>query len=155
MDLEKIKILIEPTINECNLSLYDIEMTQEFGDDALTVLVDSESGILDLETILDVSDKVSKVMDENEKMFKDPYTLIVASAGAERPIKARDQYEKSLNKHINVTLHEEINSRIVFEGELIYVDESVIKIEYRDKTRLKEVEVNFENIKAARTAVKF
>lgn len=155
MNLSKIREILEPVITGLGYSLYDLEFGEEFGEPTLTVLVDSNVGPMDLDMILELSEAIGNEMDKNENVISGAYNLNVASAGAERKISGADQFKINKGKHVNVEVQQEIDGVLIFQGDLIEVDDSKITIEYKFKTRMKKVEIKYEEIVAARTAVKF
>jgi hypothetical protein len=80
MDLEA---LVAPVVEAAGLNLVDVDMGREGKRRVLRVTVDREGG-LDLDTIAEVSERVSRRLDL-EGFDPGPYSLEVSSPGVERP----------------------------------------------------------------------
>ncbi|HLR74248.1 MAG TPA: ribosome maturation factor RimP, partial [Virgibacillus sp.] len=85
--------------------------------------------------------------------IKGAYFLEVSSPGVERPIKTKEDFKKSINKNIYVTLYVHIDGEKEFEGILINFENDVATIEYQVLSRKKQVDIPFDKIATARLAV--
>jgi ribosome maturation factor RimP len=80
--------------------------------------------------------------------------LSVSSLGAEKPLKIEDLH-LYVNSYINIHLKNPINGENIYEGTITKIENDVLTLSYRVKTRTKEIEVSFENIYKVRLAIKF
>lgn len=80
-------------------------------------------------------------------------SLDVSSMGAERTIVEED-YESSIGKYIYVDFKDPANGMDEVEGELVEVNNSFISVKYRVKHTSKVVQIERNNIKLLRIAVK-
>src|SRR5699024_8855521 len=85
--------------------------------------------------------------------IKQEYFLEVSSPGVERPLKTKQDFENNVNKNIYVSLYAPIEGEKEFEGVLKSFENNQVTIEYKVKTRIKEVTIQFEKIDKARLAV--
>lgn len=143
--------LVEPILAERGLELFDIEYVKEGKDWYLRVYIDKEDGV-DIEECGLVSRELSDKLDE-EDLIKGAYFLEVSSPGVERPIKTKEDFKKSINKNIYVTLYVHIDGEKEFEGILINFENDVATIEYQVLSRKKQVDIPFDKIATARLAV--
>lgn len=151
--IEKLEKILKPTIKEMNLELYDLEYVKEGNDYYLRVYLDKKDGI-DLNDIVDASKELSELLDR-EDPIKDEYFLEVSSPGAEKPLKTREQLMNALDEYIRI---EFINPKEGFdfvEGYLLSFEDDVLEVQYLVKNVKKKIEVDYENIKKARLAIKF
>lgn len=143
--------LITPILNEKDLYLVDIEYVKEGPDWFLRVFIDKDSGVT-IDECGEVSLELSEKLDEVD-VIKGNYFLEVSSPGVERPLKTKNDFKQSINKNVYITLYVHIDGEKEFEGTLIKFENDTATIEYKVKTRKKEVEVPFDKIAKARLAV--
>ena len=152
MDLTKNKTLLEKKITELGFEPVSITRKVEKGDVLLSVVVDRVEPI-DMNTIVDVSGKLSAYLDEIDDS-EEKYFLDVSSLGAEKPLKI-EQLPKYVGSYVNVHVNNAIDGLNIFEGNLETVNEDSITLSYRIKTRVKTVVILLNNIYKIRLAIKF
>lgn len=148
MDLKKVEEILLPYLEEHNLSLYDIKWTKEYGYNVLQVLIDKDNGI-DTDTLALCNEFLSIELDKIDSQETE-YMLEVSSPGAEKPLRNKDEVLKSIGKYIHVKLQNE-----EFDGELIDFDNEILTIKINVKGRIKNISVNYDDIKKIRLAVRF
>ncbi len=148
---EKTEELLEPIISDENLELVDIEYVKEGQDWFLRVYIDKDNGIT-IDECEHVSRQLSDKLDEVD-LIQGNYFLEVSSPGVERPLKTKEDFAKSINKNIYVTLYVHIEGEKEFEGILKSFTNDIVCIEYKFKARKKEVEIPYDKIAKARLAV--
>ena len=149
-----VKSLIQPYLKEHSIYLYDVEFEQVGKDNVLRILIQKEDGTMDLDTCVSVSEYVGALMDK-EDLIKDEYNLEVCSPGTDRPLNNREDYQRALNKAVQIELIEPINGIDGFIGILIELNELDLVVEYKVKNLKKKVNIPFTNIKKANTTVIF
>jgi len=149
--ISKVTSLLEPILNEHNLSLFDVEYVQEGKDMFLRVYIDKDGGV-DLTDCSYVSEKLSEKLDE-EDPIKSAYMLEVSSPGAERPLKTEDDFKRYINENVFVSLYVHIDGEKQYEGILTSFENNIATIEYKFKHTKKQVEIPFDKIAKARLAV--
>ncbi|WP_156289099.1 ribosome maturation factor RimP [Oceanobacillus salinisoli] len=145
--------LVLPILGEKNLDLVDIEYVKEGKSWFLRVYIDKPGGV-DITECGEVSEQLSEKLDEIDPI-KDPYFLEVSSPGVERPLKTKEDIEKNINKNVYIKLYEQIDGEKEYEGILKDFKNDVLTLEYKVKTRTKQVELPYEKIAKARLAVVF
>ena len=155
-DIVKIvKPYIEQILKEQNLNLYDLEYVYEDKTWILRVSIEKQDGTMDFETAEVASDLISAKLDEIDPIDH-YYILDVGSPGIERPIKTKQDYLNNLNNYISVYLKEkDDNNKDVYTGDLLEVNENNIIMSYKEKTRIKKVSIDFNQIEKAHIAIKF
>ncbi|WP_164668961.1 ribosome maturation factor RimP [Virgibacillus doumboii] len=143
--------LVQPILQEKNLELVDIEYVKEGKNWFLRVYIDKEGGV-DIAECGTVSEQLSEKLDESDPI-KDAYFLEVSSPGVERPLKSKEDFEENINNNVYVKLYEPINGEKEYEGNLMEFTNNTATIEYKVKTRKKQVEIPYEKIAKARLAV--
>ncbi|MGG3451298.1 MULTISPECIES: ribosome maturation factor RimP [Bacillaceae] len=153
--IETVEKIAEPIIEELNLELVEMEYVKEGKNWFLRLYIDKESGI-DIEECAMVSERLSEKLDA---LDPDPiphnYFLEVSSPGAERPLKKKEDFERSVGKHVNVKLYEPIDGEKTYEGKLLSFDGEELTIEYAVKTRKKQLTISLNKVAKARLAVTF
>lgn len=145
--------LVTPILEEKNLELVDIEYVKEGKNWFLRVYIDKESGI-DIMECGEVSELLSEKLDESDPITE-AYFLEVSSPGVERPLKKKEDFDASIGKNIFVKLYEPIDGSKEYEGTLQSFDGETVTMEYKVKTRKKQVEIPYSKIAKARIAVTF
>ncbi len=151
--IEKVKIPIQKIVEENDLCLYNLEYLKEDGVYFLRVSIERKDKTMDFDTCSKISEKISSFLDEVDPI-EHAYILEVCSPGAERPLKTKQDFDEALNQYVEVHLKQPIEKKDAFKGYLIAVEAASITIAYKDKTRDKTIQINFENIAEANLAVK-
>lgn len=145
--------LVQPILEDMGLDLVDVEFVKEGKDWFLRVFIDSDNGI-DIEECGLVSEQLSTKLDEADPVSQ-PYFLEVSSPGAERPLKKKADFEKSIGKNVHIKTYEPIDDEKVFEGELSAFDGETVSVTIKIKTRKKTINIPYEKVASARLAVTF
>ena len=144
MDLEA---LVAPVVEAAGLDLVDVELRREGKRRVLRVTVDREGG-LDLDTIAEVSERVSRRLDV-EGFDPGPYALEVSSPGLERPLRGPGDFGRHVGQEVRVRTSEPVGGARVHRGRLIAAGEDSVTIATDDGERT----VAYGNVAAARTVV--
>ena len=154
MTLEStVKKLIEEPVKALGYTEVDVKFVREFGTNYLRVMVDKDDEAIDLDQIVKVNDIVSPILDEAD-LIKTNYVLDVTTFGAEKPIDVA-KLEKYVGKYINIHLSHPYKGLNIIEVTLESVDNDIIVISYKEKTRVIKCEIVRNTIDKARLAIKF
>ena len=151
--LDKIKNAILPAVNEMNLSIYDIEYVKEGNEFFLRIYLDREGGI-DLEAIVEATKVISDILDEIDPI-EGEYMLEISSPGAEKPLNTIEHLSNSINEYVRIELNNPKAGLDSVEGYLLAFDGKVLEVEYQIKTSKKRIQIDYDNVKKARLAIKF
>ena len=151
---EMIEQLVAPIATELNLELVDVEFVKEGRDYFLRVYVDLPEGGIDIEQCVQVSERLSAILDENDPIEQN-YYLEVSSPGAERPLKKEADFQNAVGKYIYVKTYEPIKDMKEFEGYLKAYNVESLDMEIKIKTRKVQVTIEKEKIAKARLAIDF
>ena len=149
-----IEAYVTPIVEELNLVLVDIEFVKEGRDWFLRVYVDTPEGGIDIEQCVQVSERLSIVLDEHDPIEQN-YYLEVSSPGAERPLKTDDDYHNAIGKLVFVKTYEPIKDMKEFLGTLDFYDGQTLQVTIRIKTRKVTVTIEKEKVALARHAIDF
>lgn len=145
--------LVQPIVDSLNLELVDVEYVKEGSNWFLRVYIDKEGGV-DIDECGTVSEQLSAKLDETDPI-KDAYFLEVSSPGAERPLKTKEDIIKHIGENANIRLYEKLDGVKEFEGIIKAFENDTLTLEYKMKTRMKEIQIPYEKIAKARLAVVF
>lgn len=145
MDIQRIKDVLKEYAMNKGLELFDVAYHRN--DLTLSVTFDQQLSMEELET---VSGEISVLLDQYEDEFDDNYFLDVSTVGAERPIRNEQELEKAIGSYIFIRYKDG-----EYYGDLLDCADGKAKLEVRDKTRKKQIEIEYEEIKEVRYAVRF
>lgn len=145
--LEEVRDLAEAVAERRSLFLWDVEMGGQPGRSVVRVFVDSTSGKVDLDTVAEVSEEISRGLD-----LRDPiagrYTLEVSSPGLERALKSPQHFELCVGQKVVIkTTDRLVNNSHRLEGTIAGANGEVVKLDVDTD----EIEVPYGQIKSART----
>ena len=147
--IEKVKEIILPYLEEEQVLLFDIEYVFEDNENILRIYIDNEEENMDLLTCVNISEGISKLLDENDPIDV-PYSLEVSSPGAERPLRNEEEVKKSIGKYIYLETETE-----AYTGTLLNYSDGVLELQYLVKNIKKKTTINYQDIKSIRLAIKF
>lgn len=146
--LEEVRDLAEAVARRRQLRLWDVEMAGQPGRSVVRVFVDGQQGAVDLDTVAEVSEEISRALD-----LRDPisgrYTLEVSSPGLERSLKAPEHFALSVGKRVTVkTRHVLHGNGHRIDGKVVATSDDEVQVEVDDEA---EVAIPYDAIKSART----
>ena len=148
MELKSLEKIVNDKLLESGYELVSLSLTNK----TLSIVVDRVAPI-DMDAIVEVTHILNDLLDEIDPI-EGEYTLDVSSLGAEKPLKIEKLHDY-VNSYINVRLINPINGENIYEGDLVSVSEETITLSYRQKTRIKTVDIQKTNISKIRLAIKF
>ncbi|MDO5156920.1 MAG: ribosome maturation factor RimP [Eubacteriales bacterium] len=145
--------LVMPILDDRNFELVDVEYVKEGSNYYLRVYIDKEGGIT-IDDCVDVSHQLSPLLDAFEKEFKDAYILEVSSPGLLRPLKKDKDFERNLNKMVEIKLFRTLEKmkNKEFEAELVAFDEKTITVLLEDE---ESIVIDRNNLALIRLAFEF
>ena len=149
MNLDVVKDILNPFIEEHNLKFISSELVKEDGNLILRVIIDSPNGSIDIDTLAQANEYLSDRIDEYDKDLPE-YFLEVSSPGAERELKSKEDIINSIDKYVHIEIE-----NMIYEGYLIEVNDQDLVIRINMKGRFKNIKVDLSTIKLIRLAVKF
>lgn len=150
--VKTIKELLDKPIEELGYEIAKVNLKSSKTGLTLEISIDRDDPI-SLDDIVIVSEKINEILDEADPI-EAAYTLDVSSLGAEKPIKI-EKLNHYIGKYVNVHIINPIAGKNVIEGDLIESNDEKTIISYREKTRVKKVEIPTKDIDKARLAIKF
>ena len=146
--VEEIRETIKGTADGMGIEIVDIVFDNK--SNALTVFIETESGV-DLDTCERFHRAIDSEIDELDPSYGEPYTLNVSSPGLDRPFKTKRDFERNLQKEIEVKLYAPLKGKKFIEGVLTDFDENSVTV----KTEKEELKISLNKIAKINKAIKF
>ena len=121
---ERVYALIEETVKEQGVELWDVRFVKEGASWYLRVFIDKQDGIT-IDDCTNVSHAIDPVIDEADPIDKS-YYLEVCSCGLERELVKPWHFRKVLGQKIKVKLYKAVDGIKEFTGKLISCEDSVV-----------------------------
>ena len=141
--LEKLESIIKPICSKHNVGLYDVEFINTQHGKVLCVYITKLGGI-SISDCTKVSKDLNEILDNDETIIADSYTLEVSSPGIERPLKFKKHYMSAINENVKITF---------LKGEKKETLIGVLKEVNQDFVIVNEEKIDFHNIKKTKTVL--
>jgi ribosome maturation factor RimP len=148
--LQRITELVEPSLRQLGVELYDAQWDARGGTRVLRLMIDKPEGV-NLDDCARVSTAVGAVLDAYDPI-DDRYELEVSSPGAERPLRSVTDWERAMGRRVNVRFKHG-DDEAVLEGKLLAAAEQDVVVEAREGKALVPVRIPVADILAARRAL--
>lgn len=148
---QTVEELVHPILEEKNLELIDVEYVKEGNNWYLRVYIDKDNGV-DIDECSIVSEQLGSKLDEVDPI-EGAYFLEVSSPGAERPLKSKKDFEDHIEQNVYVKLYVPIEGEKEYVGKLLSFKEDIATLEYKVKSRKKQIQIPYDKIAKARLAV--
>ena len=138
--------LVGPVVESAGLELWELSFRKESGRMVLRVMVDRDGGV-DLDTISETSERLSRRLDLEGFSEDRAYSLEVSSPGVERSLREPRHFERSVGQKVKVKTAAPPGGGRVHEGALVSADAEAIVIASDGG----ELRVPYADIASART----
>jgi ribosome maturation factor RimP len=128
--VDRISELCADATRSTGIEIADVQLRGAGKARLLRVFIDKAEGVTHADCEL-VSQRVSQLLDEQEVMPEESYTLEVSSLGVERKLSTERDFARVVGKTIAVTIRSSDRSEH-FEGKLVSVHAGQLGIEVRD-----------------------
>lgn len=126
-DIEKLILETGQEIaKEKGLEVCEVEYVKEGGYYYLRVYIDKEDGV-SLDDCQELSRELSKKLDEVDPI-EENYFLEVSSLGLDRPLKTIEAVSKEIGSKVDVSFYKKINGAKKYSGEILEVEDKLIKL---------------------------
>ncbi|WP_157470775.1 ribosome maturation factor RimP [Gracilimonas tropica] len=140
--LQNIKDLAAPLADEHNLFVVDVEIKTGGGQTEVWVLLDNESGGVNIDHCSEISRELGFLIDAHD-MFDKKYRLNVSSPGLSRPLSDKRQYKKNEGRVATVKFKNSAGEYKKIEGVITGVSEKMVAVTDEDEV---ETKIPFEAI---------
>jgi len=144
-DVSEIIGIIKPVFEKNDVYLVDMEFRGRGKDRVLSIFVDTKEGIT-LSQITQLNHEISDLLDM-QNVISGPYRLEISSPGLGRPLKYLWQYQKNINRELQVNYRDRDTQKEI-TGKLMNADEEGILIELKnDKLKIPFSEIIKSKVK--------
>lgn len=147
---EEILLSVNPVLQSMNLELVDIE-TKISKNPSLTFFIEKQEGGIDLDTLEAFHRAADPLLDEADVSYGSAYTLNVSSPGLDRPFKTPRDFQRNMEKEVEVKLYAPQKGEKFFEGILKEYSKNYIVIERNGEL----IKFNHNQIAKINQAIKF
>jgi len=145
-----IRELVRPSLSHLGIDLVEVRWSGPGRGAVLTLVIDRPGGVT-LDDCERASSVVGPVLDAYDPIDTS-YRLEVTSPGAERPLRAAEDWQRALGRRVNVR-YRDGDSDTVLEGRLVAVSARDVEVEVRDRRGARSARVAMDTIEAARVVV--
>ena len=146
----KTERLVMPIIDEKGFEFVDTEFVKEGNSHYLRVFVDKPGGIT-IDDLESVSRPLSDKLDEND-FIDEQYILEVSSPGLGRPMKKDRDFDRNMEKVVEIHLYKAQDGEKEWVGQLKGYNEETVTIELDEGN---EMQIERANISLAREYIEF
>ncbi len=146
---ERLNAMISENLKAFGLDLVELICNYQGRDLFLRLLVDKPEGGITIKECAEVNRRLSAMLDE-ANILEQGYIMEVSSPGLDRPLSAKNDFLRNLNKKVRFFLSEPINGKIELEGVIRSADENTAYIE----TEGTEIGIPFVKINKAKQKIK-
>jgi ribosome maturation factor RimP len=147
--LDKISALARGTAETHGLDLVDVELFRAGRHRMLRVYIGKAAGV-SVDDCARVSRELSTLLDAEDVLSGDVYTLEVSSPGLDRPFKTIADWRRNLSREVRVTCREPVEGKFQHQGRLTTVDENAVQLESGGK----EIKIPLSQVALAKLEIK-
>jgi ribosome maturation factor RimP len=158
LDLETVRGIAERVAADHGLEVLEVEYRGGGKSRVLRIFLDNPSGGITHEHCADVSREVSTILDVEDVVPGNTYTLEVSSPGMDRKLYKATDYERFTGRLVKVMTFEPVGGNRHFEGRLVGFADGKLTVDMTDRGRAKkakletagtQVEIAFANVEKA------
>ena len=131
-------------VKKNNLLLVEVKHDNNYN---FKVFIDKPEGNITIDECMKISRQIEREIED----YYENFSLEVSSPGLTSPFKIREQYIKNKGKEIEILLNDGTKNK----GILKDAEENYIVIKINNKKETLEKRINFEDIKKAKSVLKF
>ncbi len=146
--VDEIYAAVKDVADSMEIEIVDIEFDNKTN--ALTIFIENENG-MDLDTCERFHKAIDGPIDELDPSYGVPYTLNVSSPGLDRPFKTKRDFERNIQKDVEVKLYAPLKGKKFIEGVLIGFDDNTVTL----RTEKEELKISLNKIAKINKAIKF
>jgi ribosome maturation factor RimP len=156
--LERVREAAVRVAASYGLDVFDVELRREGGQQVLRVVLDrpgpnrTAEESVSLEDCARVSEELSAILDVEDVVPVDRYTLEVSSPGLDRPLRHADDYRRFAGRRAKIVLAEPVSRQTAFVGRVLGVEGDDVLFESEGG---KQVHLPLRLITRARLDVEF
>jgi ribosome maturation factor RimP len=134
--ITKLTELGEQAANGTPIEIIEIQLRGAGKSRLLRVYIDKPGGVSHADCEL-ISQRLGSLLDQEDAVPGDSYTLEVSSPGVERKLSRPRDFERVIGQNIRVAVRESIDGRTRFEGKLTGFADGILEVEVAPKQPLR------------------
>ena len=138
LDLETVRGIAERVAASHGLEVLEVEYRGGGKSRLLRIFLDHPSGKVTHDHCADVSREVSTILDIEDVVPGNTYTLEVSSPGMDRKLYKAADYERFKGRLVKLTTFEPVNGNRHFEGRLVNFAGGFLTVDTADRGRTKK-----------------
>ena len=156
--LERVRDAATRVAASYGLDIFEVELRREGGQQVLRVVLDrpgpnrTAEESVSLEDCARVSEELSAILDVEDIVPADRYTLEVSSPGLDRPLRHPEDYRRFAGRRAKIVLSEPVARQTAFAGRVLGIDGDEVLFESEGG---KQVHLPLRLITRARLDVEF
>lgn len=127
----KVKTICEekivPVIQNMGYEVVEVTFSKQVDGMNLVFYIDNDAGVT-IDDCEKVAKEIDPLLDQINPTDDKPYILSVSSPGIDRPLKTVRDFNRNLEKEIEITLFSKLNGKKVYTGILKSFDENQVVI---------------------------
>ena len=145
---ERVSGLAERAAEGTGIEVVEVQLRGSGKARLLRVYIDKNGGVTHGDCEL-ISEKFGALLDQEDAIPEDSYTLEVSSPGVERKLTKPRDFERVLGQKIRLALREPVNGARSVEGKLLAVADETLEVETAggDTFRIPLVQLSKANVK--------
>ncbi|HVG85633.1 MAG TPA: ribosome maturation factor RimP [Vicinamibacterales bacterium] len=126
--LERVREAATRVAASYGLDIFEVELLRERGQQVLRVVLDrpgpnrTAEESVSLEDCARVSEELSAILDVEDVVPADRYTLEVSSPGLDRPLRDADDYRRFAGRRAKIVLSEPVARQTAFTGRVLGIE---------------------------------
>ncbi|MDH4064129.1 MAG: ribosome maturation factor RimP [Acidobacteriota bacterium] len=126
--LERVRAVATRVAASHGLEIFDVELRRERGRQILRVVLDrpgpnlTPEDSVSLDDCARVSEELSAILDVEDPVPSDRYTLEVSSPGLDRPLRRTDDYQRFAGRKAKIVMAEPVAHQTAYSGRLRGLD---------------------------------
>ena len=124
---EIVKSAIENVISSEGFELLEVDYVKTHEGMELVVTIDKDGGV-NISDCEKISRIIDPIVEELNPTGDQSYTLVVSSAGLDRPLTLERDFKRNMGKEIEITLYKKLGKTKVFTGELSSYSDEIVEI---------------------------
>lgn len=125
--IEKITELSERAAIGSGVEITDVQLRGAGKNRLLRVYIDKPGGVTHADCEL-ISQRLGKLLDDEDAMPDDSYTLEVSSPGVERKLSKPRDFERVVGQKVRIGLREPIQGQLRLEGTLVQFSNGALEL---------------------------
>jgi ribosome maturation factor RimP len=133
--LERVRDAAARVAASYGLDIYDVELRREGGQQVLRVVLDrpgpnrTAEESVSLDDCTRVSEDLSAILDVEDLVPADRYTLEVSSPGLDRPLRHADDYRRFAGRRAKIVVSEPVARQTAFAGRVLGIEGDAVLFE--------------------------